>query len=214
MEQKKNLLLDIDDVFCFPGFLDAINDFLGSNYVIDDFTEYYMEKEVIPDERLSEFNQFLDKRNLYENAQILPYAKEVLQDLNWFYNIYPCTSCINPFNILGSSRLFADKYTFLIHTMPFINPENYIFTNAKYLCNADIHIDDRLSNLHDGIETRILFPAYHNKKIQNDELLKLGILRAGYDWQTGWPEVANILLDSSAIKNNEIKSMKKSRILK
>ncbi len=40
MKKKKVLLLDIDEVFCFPGFLDAINDFLGSNYVIDDFLSY------------------------------------------------------------------------------------------------------------------------------------------------------------------------------
>ena len=29
---KKNLLLDVDEVICFPGFLQAINDFLNSNY--------------------------------------------------------------------------------------------------------------------------------------------------------------------------------------
>ncbi len=205
MEKKKNLLLDIDEVFCFPGFLDAINEFLESNYVLDDFSDYYIDEAVIPQERFNEFNKFLDSRNLYENAQILPYAKEVLKELDFIYNIYPCSSCINPFNIIGSGRLFADKYNFLISTIPFIEPEHFIFTNAKYLFKADIQIDDRLSNLNENIETCILFPSYHNKTISNDELIKRGILRAGYDWRTGWLEVANILLDQSQIKDDKIK---------
>lgn len=199
------MLLDIDEVFCFPGFLDAINEFLESNYVLDDFSDYYIDEAVIPQERFNEFNKFLDSRNLYENAQILPYAKEVLKELDFIYNIYPCSSCINPFNIIGSGRLFADKYNFLISTIPFIEPEHFIFTNAKYLFKADIQIDDRLSNLNENIETCILFPSYHNKTISNDELIKRGILRAGYDWRTGWLEVANILLDQSQIKDDKIK---------
>lgn len=200
MEKKKDLLLDIDEVFCFPGFLDAINDFLGSDYVIDDFSDYYMDEVVIPKERFNEFNEFLNTRNLYENAQILPHAIEVLKKLNEFYNIYVCSSCINPFNITGSGRLFADKYNFLIASIPFIKPENFIFTNAKHLFRADVQIDDRLSNLDACIETRILFPSYHNKNISDDELIKKGILRAGYDWRTGWLEVANILLEPTQIK--------------
>ena len=138
MEKKKDLLLDIDEVFCFPGFLDAINDFLGSNYALDDFSDYYMDEAVIPKERFNEFNKFLDSRNLYENAQILPYAKEVLRELNYIYNIYPCSSCINPFNIIGSGSLFTDKYNYLIISMPFIKPEHFIFTNAKHLFKANV----------------------------------------------------------------------------
>lgn len=60
--EKKDLLLDIDEVFCFSGFLPAINDFLGTNYKIDDFTEYYIDKAVIPKERFEEFNKYCPKK--------------------------------------------------------------------------------------------------------------------------------------------------------
>ncbi len=63
MEKKKDLLLDIDEVFCFSGLLEAINDFLGSNYAIDDFSDYYIDEVAIPKERFDEFNKFLSKRN-------------------------------------------------------------------------------------------------------------------------------------------------------
>ena len=164
MEKKDNLLLDIDEVFC----LDAINVFLGSNYVIDDFSDYYIDEVAIPKERFDVFNKFLMNINLYENAQILPYAKEVLKELNKFYNIYVCSSCINPFNITGSGRLFTDKYNFLINQVPFIKSEHFIFTNAKHLFRANVQIDDRLSNLDEYIETKILFPSYHNKNIKRN----------------------------------------------
>lgn len=200
MTKKKVLLLDIDEVFCFSGFLEAINDFLRSDYVIDDFSSYYMEEEVIPKERLNEFYKFLDNRNLYENAQILPYAIETLKKLNEFYNIYSCSAYIHPFNIMGSGKLLADKYNFLITSIPFIKPENFIFTNVKHLFKADIQIDDRLSNLDNGIDIKILFPSYHNKNISAEELREENILRAGYEWKTGWLEVANILLESSEAK--------------
>lgn len=210
MEKKKDLLLDIDEVFCFSGFLEAINDFLGSNYIIDDFSDYYIDEVAIPKERFDEFNRFLSKRNLYENPQILPYATDIIKKLNEFYNIYVCSSCINPFDIAGSGRLFANKYNFLITSLPFIKPEQFIFTNAKHLVRADIQIDDRLSNLDEHIETRILFPSYHNKNITDKELVEKRILRAGYDWRTGWLEVANILLKSTQNEVDDTRILKKS----
>ena len=191
---KKSLLLDVDEVICFPGFLQAINDFLGTKYVIDDFTDYYIDEVAIPKERFPEFNKFLSQRNLYDDAIILPNAIEIIQELNEVYNAYICSSCINPFDINGSGRLFADKYNFLINTLPFIKPGNFIFTNAKHLFKDDIQIDDRLPNLENTIETRILFPSYHNKNILDDELNQKGILRAGYDWRNGWEEIKKILL--------------------
>lgn len=197
MEKKKDMLVDVDEVICFPGFLKAVNDFLNTSYEIDDFTDYYIDKVVIPKERFDEFNSFLNRRNIYEDATVLPGAVESMQILNELYNIYICSSCINPFDIYGSSRLFKDKYEFLIEILPFINPEYYIFTNAKHLFKADIQIDDRLQKLDNDINMRILFPSYHNKNITNETLKEKGILRAGFEWRNGWNEVMNILLDEN-----------------
>ena len=38
MKKKKVLLLDVDEVIVFSGFLPLINEFLHTNYKIDDFT--------------------------------------------------------------------------------------------------------------------------------------------------------------------------------
>lgn len=193
--KKKNLLLDVDEVICFPGFLEAINEFLEADYVIDDFIDYYIDEVAVPKERFNEFNQFLNTRNLYQNAFILPDAVDTIRKLNERYDVYICSACINPFNINESGRAFKDKYEFLIKLLPFINPEHYIFTNSKHLFKADIIIDDRLPNLENDIPMRILFPSYHNQNITTEELEQKGILRAGYNWRDGWLEVTKLLLD-------------------
>ena len=192
---KKRLLLDVDEVICFTGFLPLINEFMNTNYVIDDFKDYFIDEIAIPKDRFEEFNNFINKRNLYENAYVLPHAIETIKILNEVYDIYICSSCINPFDIKGSGKLFLNKYNFLLKNLPFIKPEKYIFTSVKNLFIADIQIDDRLSNLDGNIETKILFPSYHNKEITDNELKNKGIIRAGYDWKDGRREVGNILLN-------------------
>ena len=79
---KKKLLLDVDEVICFTGFLSFINEFMNTNYVIDDFKDYFIDEMAIPKDRFEEFNNFINKRNLYENAYVLPHAIETIKILN------------------------------------------------------------------------------------------------------------------------------------
>ena len=191
---KKTLLLDVDEVIVFSGFLEAINDFLGTNYVIDEFSEYYIDSVVIPSNRMDEFNKFLRNRNLYDYAPLLPNAIEVIKKLNQVYDIYILSSCVNFLDVDGSGRYFADKYNFLRKTLPFIDPSHIILTSAKHLFVAGIQIDDRIDNFGPHVNLKILFPSYHNKEITDEELKEKGIIRAGYDWRDGWSNVEEILL--------------------
>lgn len=193
--EKKKLLLDCDEVICFSGFLEAVNEFLEANYVIDDFSDYYIDEAVIPAEKMDEFNKFINGRNMYENAHILPGAIDAIKLLSEEYDIYILSSCVNPLDVNGSGRMFADKYNFLIQNLPFIKPGNFIFTSAKHLFKADVKIDDRMPNFEgDEVEVKILFPSYHNKDVTDEELRSKGVIRAGYDWKNGWNEVLKILL--------------------
>ena len=193
---SKVVLLDVDEVVCFSGFLEAVNDFLGTNYEIDDFKEYYIDEIAVPEDLFEEFTRFISLRNRYHQPELLPGAVESIKKLTDFYDVYICSSCINPFDRPGSGKLFNDKYNFLINTLPFLRPEHFIFTDAKYLLSGDIMIDDRLPNLEKNLhtKTRILFPSYHNKEISDQELAAKGVIRAGFDWRTGWQEVEHLLL--------------------
>lgn len=192
--KKKDLLLDVDEVICFSGYLEAVNDFLNTNYNIDDFDCYYIDEKVIPKERFKEFNEYVSKRNLYDYTSFLPGAIETIKKLNEKYEIYICSACLNTFDLDNSGIQFKNKYDFLRKNLPFINPQKFILTSSKNMVKADIQIDDYLPNFDNDTKLKILFPSYHNKNI-NDEILKeKNIIRAGYDWKTGWQEISKILL--------------------
>ena len=63
------------------------------------------------------------------------------------------------------------------------------------MVKADIQIDDCLSNFDNDVNLKILFPSYHNKTIDEKLLKEKNIIRAGYNWKTGWQEVSKILLE-------------------
>ena len=192
---KKSLLLDVDEVVCFAGFLPAINEFMNTDYKIGDTDNYYLDEAFIPKEKFEEFQEYLSSIDLYEKAELLPGAKEVIEELNYLYDLHVCSSCINPFNVYKSAKAFSDKYNYLISVLPFLDPNKFIFTSSKYLLVADILIDDRLNNLKsNNIDTKILFPSYHNQNITDNELINNNVIRAGYDWNDGWNEVEKILV--------------------
>ena len=192
--EKKNILLDVDEVICFAGFLDYANEFMNTNYEIDDIKTYYIDDTIILQNKIKEYNKFLNSKNIYENAHILPNAIESIKKLSEYYNIIICSACINPYDVENSGKYFKDKYDFLIKTLPFLKPESFIFTNTKNIIKADIQIDDRVSNLVNDIPIKILFPSYHNKEIADEYLSSKNIIRAGKDWRTGWQNVLNILI--------------------
>ena len=115
-------------------------------------------------------------------------VNEVLEKLSKEYEIFIGTSYIIPEILDETSFLLPQKYDFLRKTLPFINPHNFIFLGNKSVLNCDIKIDDRLDNL-DGAKTKILFTAFHNKKISEKKLKKQGIKRVN-----NWKEIEQLLL--------------------
>lgn len=202
MEKKKTLLLDVEEVICFGGFLQAVNDFLNESYVIDDFTEYYIDSVAIPENRQDEFNEFLRNRNMFANPDFLPGAIETVKKLCKYYEVFLCTDSINPFDVDGSVRNFVDKFKMLREYLPFIDPTHFIFTSNKSLFKADIQIDDRLSKMDNDVRLKILFPSYHNKNEKDEDLKRIGAVRAGFDWRNGWVEVAKLILPETDINLN------------
>lgn len=190
-----SLLIDVDEVICFSGFLEACNDFLGTNYKIDDFTDFYIDRLLIPKERMDEFHRFVKTRNFYENQDPLPYAKETIELLTQYYDIYILSSCVNELDPDGSGKFFKYKYEYLRKVLPFINPGKFIFTSSKYMIQGAFQIDDRIENLHSKIN--ILFPSYHNKDAIVD---KKNIIKLDTTYNEAWIKIKDILLDEKLLK--------------
>lgn len=195
--EKIKLLLDVDEVICFSGFLELVNEFLGTQYKIDDFSTYYIDEAAVPENRMGEFNAFSAGKDQYANPTFLPGAIEAITRLSEYYNIYLCSDCRNPFDLENSGRIFASKFNLLYKTIPqeIIPAKNYILTGTKNIFKADVQVDDLVGNLDENIPLRILFPSYHNKNVSDEELFEKGIIRAGKNWQTGWEELEKQLIE-------------------
>lgn len=184
----KKLMIDMDDVICGGGFLKLVNDFLRTNYKEEDIHTYYIQ-DLIPKEKMSDWAKFFAQKNIYDYTQVLPNAYNVLEELNKKYELYITTAYIFREDKEKSSELLKNKFDYLIKNFPFIQPEQYIFTSNKEIVECQIKIDDKPSNLDGDAELKLLFTAYHNRNIPDEELKKNNLVRVN-----NWNEIQKILL--------------------
>ena len=184
----KKIMVDMDDVICDGGFLSLVNQFLGTNYKIEDVKTYYIQ-DLISKEIHPEWSDFFNTKNVYDYCEMIENAYEVLEKLSKKYEIYITTAYIFRDNEEYSANNLKNKFEWLYKNLPFIPPENYRFTTNKEIIDCDIKIDDKLSNLKGKAKTKILFTAYHNKTITEEELKQNGTIRVD-----GWKEIEKILL--------------------
>lgn len=169
------------------GFLYLLNEYLNTDFKEGDIKEFHMQN-MVPEENRLDFSKYLVDNNIYDHVNFLDDAKEVIEKLNEKYDVYICSS----FLIYGaeaySSKICRYKFEWLQENLPFINTVKYIFCADKSIIRADVKIDDRISNLN-GECLKILFEAYHNKNMTDEELDKNNIRRV-----KGWKEIEKILL--------------------
>ena len=182
---KKKIMIDMDDVIVSGGFLYLINKFLNKNYKEEDFNNFYMQ-DILPDKK--SFYEFFLQHNLYDYCEIKEDAKEIIEELSKYYEIYICTSYIFKEIVDESGIILKYKYDYLLKNFSFLNPYNYIFTGNKNIVKTDIKIDDRIENL-DNADLKLLFTAYHNKNITEEELKNKNIIRVD-----NWRDIKKILI--------------------
>lgn len=186
---KQKIMIDLDNVITDEtGWLSMVNNFLETNYTIEDVDGYFIES-LIPDGRLDEYIKYFESQNTYEYCNINDNCKEVLKKLNEKYEIYICSAYVYRYSLLASANMLKQKFLFLTENFPFLNPKNFIFCDKKEVVDCDIKIDDKIENL-EGAKTKILYRVYHNKNISDDELIQNGILFA-----SNWKEIERILLE-------------------
>lgn len=184
----EKLIIDMDDVITEKGFIRMINEFLGTNYIQEDAGSYYI-NDLIPKDRMNEWVEFYSKKNVYDYANIVEGAKETLEKLNEKYDLYIATAFVFRDAPEVSGKTLNDKYNFLCEKFPFIDPHKFIFISNKDLLEADIRIDDSPKKLMGKARLKLLFTAYHNKNMADEELKKNNFIRVN-----GWKDVEKILL--------------------
>lgn len=181
----KKLIIDMDDVITKTDYFSELEKY--TNKKLDrSYKGFYLE-ELLGDDKANFFNNF-DKVNFYKNAVLLDDCVSVLKSLNEKYDLYICSTYTWSGALDKSSTHLKNKYDYLYHNLPFIDPNKYIFTSNKNIIKADIRIDDRIENLKDG-DIKLLFSAWHNLDLTDEYLKKLGIMLVN-----NWKEIKSILL--------------------
>lgn len=186
----KKVMIDLDDVIVefSKKILEGVNIVSGKEYSIDTIKSYYIQ-DLIPENKWGKWIEYLEKNNLYSGIEIKKDSVEVIGKIQEKYEMY-----------LGSAYMFKDlvkvsgfhlknKYDFLIERIPEIKPETFVFLSNKEVLDCDIKIDDRLENLTGNCETKILFTAYHNEDISDEELKQKNVIRVN-----SWKDIERILI--------------------
>lgn len=178
----------MDDVMTNGTFHELLEKYLGHKFDYN-LVKGYRIQDALGDKK-EDFFKLLAKTNLYDGAELFQDCYDVLKKLSEYYEIHICTDYIWPEIIESAGNNLKNKYEFLIKELDFIDPRHYIFTADKSIVNCDIRIDDKVSNLNvDGAEIKLLFTAYHNKNITDEELAKQNIVRVN-----NWKEIEQVLL--------------------
>lgn len=185
--QMKTIMIDMDNVITDGNFAKILDDYLGYHYDYSRVKNYKVQ-DILGDKKDDFFKKFKDM-DMYENATLLPDCYDVLKELSKYYKIYICTDYIWREITQYAGNNLKNKYNFLYEKLNFIDPKNYIFTSDKSIVNCDIKIDDKVSNI-EGAKKKILFTAWHNKDLLDNELKERNIIRVN-----NWQEIGDILLE-------------------
>ena len=186
MEKKKTMMVDMDDVITSGSFMKYVNEYFGYEVDTSKIEGYYFQDQLFGDKK-ADFFEFLKDKNLYEGAELFPDCYEVLKELNERYQILICTDYIWREMIKHVGLNLKNKYEFLLEKLDFLNPRDFVFTANKSVISTDIKLDDKPINLQ-GASTKLLYTAWHNKKLTQEELSKEGIDRVD-----NWKDVRKIL---------------------
>ena len=177
----KKLMIDLDETICTGGYLEAVNEYLKTDYKDTDIETYFVE-DIMEDEEKEKFLDYFYKNiNIYKNIHMIPDSIKVIEALSHEYEIYITTAFVDKRRVYESGVMAMYKYQWIVENMPFIDPKKIILTGSKDVVMCDIKIDDKVSNLKGYGDVKLLLTQPHNEKFTLEELDEAGIRRV-HDW--------------------------------
>ena len=183
----KTIMVDMDDVIVCGLFQKIIEDYLGYSISLNDNVSFYLQD--LLGEKKEDFLYKLKNINIYDNANLVEDAYDVLKRINEKYKVYIVTDYIWREIPDYAGINLKNKFDFLYRELDFLTPDRFVFSADKSVINCDIKIDDKLSNLI-GASTKLLFTAYHNKSIPKEELINNNVIRVN-----NWKDIEKVLLE-------------------
>lgn len=175
---KKTIMVDMDEVIVIGRFSKFFKNYLGD--INSDNLNAQINQDLIKSSE-NEFQKSNNYKNLYKykNGRYikpLPNCIDVIKKLNQTFDVNIVTSYVWKENIVDTATNLKNKYEYLRHWFPFIDPNNFIFIRDKNKIKYDIGIDDRISNLQNCTK-KLLFTEFRNKNLSKEELEKNNVIR-------------------------------------
>lgn len=174
------LCIDVDDTICDlqEVVINLFNKRYGSNYNIEDFTEYDI-MNVLPTQDALVMKDMYGETGLYDKVKPMLGAQKALEKLiNFGHQVYLVTAAI--------PKTYGEKVAFIKRFFQCIDESKIICMNHKHLLRCDIMIEDNLQTLLDGQHYhRILMNRPWN---QSDKDWVYGINRCN-----NWSEILEVV---------------------
>jgi len=186
----KTLIIDIDECLVEKAMLVRVNEFLGTNYVLNDLKEsgFYAQDMIKDPVQKAKFFDWLFTTDFYKDVPCKDGVHEVLPKLNDKFKVLLCSDFVMPGQEWRCDRIISNKYELIKREFPYMHPTQFIFMHDKKTLKADIQIDDKVKQLSPFVSQRILYTTWHNEDIKDAELQKQKIIR-----MNSWKEIAKYL---------------------
>lgn len=158
---KKRIACDMDQVLgdIMSPWLEQYNKDYDYYLSPEDITVWNWHELTHPDCQKKIYD-YLDNPDLFRRLPVMEGSQEVLELLNYKYEIYIVSAVYNPINIPPKVEWLREHY-------PFLDEEKFVFTRDKSIIAADYLIDDKPSNLKTFRGGKVLFDAPHNRSVDD-----------------------------------------------
>lgn len=183
--KKDKMMIDVDDVVTYSNFFNLICEFLNKDIDIETVNMYFLQN--LLGDKKDAFWHWVKDENFYKGVPLIDGVYETIDKYKNDIDFYFVSAFIWDGIVDLSGPSLRDKYEYLKENLPMVPKDRYIFINHKDLLSFDIRLDDRISNLTQG-DLMMLFSAWHNRNIKQDELASKNIIRVD-----NWQEVDKML---------------------
>ena len=142
------IAVDVDDTICNlqEVVVDLFNKRFGSNYTINDFTEYDI-MNVLSTQDAIVMKDIYGESGLYNKVKLMPGAQDAIEKLiNLGHQVYLVTAAI--------PETYGEKVAFIKRFFPYIDDSHIVAMKHKHMFKCDVMIEDNLQAL-------LAKPYYH-----------------------------------------------------
>lgn len=174
---KETIAIDMDEVLADPAtkMIDWYEKDFGLRFTEEELHGKDL-KDIVPEARRDIFKKYLNTPGFFRDLELIPYAQEVVEELNNKYQLFIVSAAMEFPNSL------KDKYDWLEEHFPFLHWQQICLCGSKSIVQTDYMIDDRIKNFTHFQGTPLLYTAHHN------------LLETRYERVQDWQEVAKRFL--------------------